>query len=129
MVKVVFVGDCPSATNVSPDIAFVGAKCFPTVVNWIKELAPDYYVCLNSDTISQISDIKVLFNSGFKVVAFGKKASERLEKAGIGHCMMPHPSGLNRKLNDKKAVALELYHAHSYIIGLKDEYNTDMCVK
>lgn len=44
MIKVVFVGDEPSKTNVSPDIAFVGAKCFNTVVQWIKELNPDYYV-------------------------------------------------------------------------------------
>lgn len=122
MTKVVFVGDGPSKTNVSPDVAFVGAKCFTTVVEWIKELNPDFYVCLNSDTCSQLSDIRALAKSGFKVIAFGNKASERLMKMHIGHHMMPHPSGLNRKLNDKKYVALELYHAHSFIIGLQDEY-------
>jgi hypothetical protein len=123
MVKVVFVGDEPSQTNVSPDVAFVGAKCFDTVVNWIKQLNPDYYVCLNSDTVSQLSDIKALEKAGFKVIAFGNKASERLEKLNISHYKLPHPSGLNRKLNNKQALALELYHAHSYLIGLKEEYN------
>ena len=122
MIKVVFVGDEPSKTNVSPDIAFVGAKCFNTVVKWIKELNPDYYVCLNSDTISQLSDIKKLEKAGFKVIALGAKASERLEKMLIPHCVLPHPSGLNRKLNNKQKLALDFYHAHSYIIGLKDEY-------
>jgi uracil-DNA glycosylase len=122
MIKVVFVGDEPSKTNVSPDVAFVGAKCFNTVVEWIKQLQPDYYICLNSDTISQLSDIKRLEKAGFKVVAFGVKASKRLEKMQIPHCVMPHPSGLNRKLNNKQQLALDLYHAHSYIIGLKDEY-------
>lgn len=121
MIKAVFVGDEPSKTNVSPDVAFVGAKCFPTVVKWIKELNPDYYVCLNSDTVSQLSDISKLAKAGFKVIAFGNKASERLVKWNVPHIMMPHPSGLNRKLNDKQAMALELMTAHSYLAGLYDE--------
>jgi hypothetical protein len=122
MIRVIFVGDEPSQTNVTPDVAFVGAKCFDTVVKWIKELQPDYYVCLNSDTVSQLSDIKKLEKFGFKVIAFGNKASEKLVKWNIPHYKMPHPSGLNRKLNNKQAMALELYHAHSYLIGLQDEY-------
>ena len=124
MIKVVFVGDEPSKTNVSPDIAFVGAKCFNTVVKWIKELNPDYYVCLNSDTISQLSDIKKLEKAGFKVIALGAKASERLEKMLIPHCVLPHPSGLNRKLNNKQKLALDFMTAHSYILGLYDENNS-----
>lgn len=121
MIKVVFVGDEPSKTNVSPDIAFVGAKCFDTIVEWIKELNPDYYVCLNSDTISQLSDTKRLEKSGFRVIALGNKASERLEKMEIPHCKLPHPSGLNRKLNDKQQISLDLMVAHSYIMGLYEE--------
>ena len=102
MVKVVFAGDEPSELNVSPDIAFVGAKCFTKVVEWIKELEPDFYVCLNTDTVSQLSDINKLYKSGFKIIALGEKASKRLEKMEIAHAVLPHPSPLNRKLNNKK---------------------------
>lgn len=117
MKKVVFVGDEASATNVSPDIAFVGARCFDTVVNWIKTINPDYYVCLNSDTISQLSDVKRLQKAGFSIIALGNKASERLHKLNIPHFKLPHPSGLNRKLNDKENLKLDFQRAINYING------------
>lgn len=106
--NIVFVGDEPSKTNVSPDVAFVGAKCFSTIVKWIKKLEPDFYVCLNSDTVSQLSDISKLEKAGFEVIALGNKASVRLTKQGIIHWKLPHPSGLNRQLNDETFVAKQI---------------------
>ena len=35
-----------------------------------------------------------------KIVALGNEASKALDKMGIKHLKMPHPSGLNRYLND-----------------------------
>lgn len=104
MTKVVFVGDEPSASNVDPSIAFVGAKSFKTLVKWIKFIDPDYYICLNSHTEGCIQAIKVLHENGFIIVALGKKASERLDSFWNFHFVLPHPSGLNRKLNDKEYV-------------------------
>jgi hypothetical protein len=115
MKLVVFVGDEPSKLNISPDIPFVGAKCFNTFIGWVNKLKPDYYVTLNSDNISDLSDIIKLYKSGFKVVALGNKASERLKKKGIEHKKLPHPSPLNRILNNKKVLDKQLKEVYSYI--------------
>lgn len=36
-----------------------------------------------------------------KVIALGNFVSKALEKINVEHFILPHPSGLNRKLNDK----------------------------
>ena len=119
MIKVVFVGDEPSPTNISHQIAFVGAKCFERLVGWIKYLQPDYYICLNSNTDDDMLGIESLVDAGFQVVALGNKASKRLQKYDIDHWKLPHPSGLNRKLNDEKAMALELLACYEWLIGIR----------
>lgn len=118
MIKAVLVGDEPSNTNIHKDLAFVGAKCFNTVVEWIDSMGLDYYVCLNSHTPENLDKIQALTKEGFKVVAFGKKASKRLEKLSIEHYVMPHPSPRNRILNNKQQVALYLLSCQSYLWDL-----------
>lgn len=121
MVKVVFVGDRPSPTNVSNYIAFVGAKCFPRFIEWIKDLAPDYYTCYNvhdSDghtDLQNVVNIMNLLESGFKVIALGKQASAALLTQGIPHYEIPHPSGRNRKINDQYTIDQCLDLAKYYI--------------
>ena len=100
MVKIVFVGDEPSRTNIDKSIPFVGAKCFDTFINWVNKINADYYVVLNSNTKNDLRKIKKLSEEDFKVIAIGKKASDRLYKYDIRHARLPHPSGLNRQLND-----------------------------
>jgi hypothetical protein len=117
MVKVVFVGDEPSKTNVHNDIAFVGAKCFQRLTEWINYLSPDYYICLNSHTDYDMVKIMSLYEQGFKVIALGAKASERLLEHGVSNFKLPHPSGLNRQLNDKKVVE---GHLDACLSWLKD---------
>lgn len=116
MIKVAFIGDEPSKKNAHHDLAFIGAGCFKTVVEWIKDLNPDYYVCLNSSTSKDMDKIHVLAEQGFKLVALGEKASNRLGL--LPHFKLPHPSGLNRKLNDKRRLALDFLACQSYIWDL-----------
>lgn len=118
MIKAVIVGDEPSPTNIHSDIAFVGAKCFERLVSWIKQLPIDYYICVNSVTESDFKKIDALTKAEFKVIALGSAVSRRLSALGIGHFMLPHPSGLNRKLNDPKFVALELFFCSTYLLGI-----------
>jgi G:T/U-mismatch repair DNA glycosylase len=43
------------------------------------------------------------FTNGYnKVIALGGFASKALLRAGVEHYVLPHPSPLNRKLNDKE---------------------------
>ncbi len=115
MIKVVFVGDEPSSTNIRKDVAFVGAKCFNTLVEYISTLKPDYYICLNSGP-EDLDKILDLYHKGnFKVIALGNKAAERLANLGIGYRKLPHPSGLNRQLNDKKQLTEQLIDVIAYI--------------
>jgi len=50
-----------------------------------------------------------------KVVALGEFASDALSKIGIDHFKLPHPSGLNRQLNDKAFVDKVLYECKKYM--------------
>jgi hypothetical protein len=119
MISVVFVGDEPSKSTYASDIPFVGAKCFKTLVCWINNLSPDYYICFNSREWDDREKAKFLHAKGFKVVALGKMASKRLPDTP--HFCLPHPSGLNRQLNDKEFVADRLQECYNYIRSKSNE--------
>lgn len=120
MVKVVFVGDKPSKLNINCNVPFVGAKCFKRVLDWIKIIAPDFYVCYNVNQHwgldkRALNDIIDLHEAGFKVVALGLKAHTALDERGVPHYELPHPSGLNVKLNNREYVDTCLNNAKSYV--------------
>ena len=50
-----------------------------------------------------------------KVIALGEFASQALTKSMVPHFKLPHPSGLNRKLNDKNLIDKELSYAYDYV--------------
>lgn len=52
-----------------------------------------------------------------KIVALGNFASKALSKLNIEHHAMPHPSGLNRNLNDPQYEALQLNECRKYLNG------------
>lgn len=49
-----------------------------------------------------------------RIVALGKVAAEVLGALGVSFLEMPHPSGLNRKLNDKEYMARKLEELRSF---------------
>lgn len=49
-----------------------------------------------------------------RIVALGKHASEMVSRLGLKYLELPHPSGLNRKLNDKDYVAECLNRLRAY---------------
>lgn len=117
MVKVCFVGDAISKTNVHSDIAFIGAKCFPTLVKWIKILDPDYYIVLNSNSSKDHFKIEKLHEDGFKIITLGNKADAKIRKYTYitDAYRIEHPSGLNRNLNNKSYVDKMLKECKTYI--------------
>lgn len=50
-----------------------------------------------------------------KVVALGGFPSRALSELGINHHVLPHPSGLNRNLNDKEYERLRVKMCKEYI--------------
>lgn len=115
MRKVVLVGDRPSLSNISPNIPFVGAKCFEVLVDWIATLKIDYYIVQNSVDFDDLNNISLLYKNGFSVVALGNAASERLQAFKIAHFKLPHPSGLNRQINDDHFIGEQLALCDEYL--------------
>jgi uracil-DNA glycosylase len=50
-----------------------------------------------------------------KIVALGKTAEKALTLLGYDFYAMPHPSGLNRKLNDKDYIEEKIKGLRDYI--------------
>ncbi len=99
---VVFVGNRPSKLNKDPNVAFVGAKCYKRLLKWIDFLETENHKLINSHNTDCVLAIQYLnIFPHIKFVALGKAASVRLTRLDVKHYKLDHPSGLNRKLNDK----------------------------
>src|SRR6266576_499870 len=99
---VAFVGQNPSAK------AAKNGNTFPRLNDWVNKLGLDTFTFMNAyphPGKCRISDVnldnlrKALYKFS-KVVALGNFAAEALTRAGIHHFKLPHPSPLNRQIND-----------------------------
>lgn len=125
---IIFVGDKASKKNIKATIPFVGTKSYKTLLEWIAELKIDItevilanrehvkvyglhqFACVESPNM--FSDIN---EDEDKIIALGEAASKHLTNLSIEHFKMDHPSGLNRKLNDKDYVKKKLKECRKYI--------------
>ena len=87
-----FIGDKASKKNTDKNVAFVGTRY--------------HLLQTNDDRIWSSFDV---------VIALGNEASKALTKENIPHLKIPHPSGKNYLLNDKKAVDKFLKQCKDYI--------------
>lgn len=118
MSKVLLVGDAPSGLNLDPKVPFIGSKCWPRLQNWMESLEcrADSIIINQSDyTFPQL--LSVITYHNIPVVALGNNASKALKD--IPHFKLPHPSGLNRQINDKSFINQQLSAAKSYISNTK----------
>ena len=114
-----FIGDKPSNCNIDPRIAFVGTNSYKTLLNWIHRmnLSINDIMLFNSDMfVKQINEKKVVINEEDQIVALGKEASIFLDNEIIPHLRIPHPSGLNRSLNDPQLVNKFLKECKAYVL-------------
>lgn len=126
--RVLFVGQNPGKTNLSNDEAFVGTKSYDALRDWIDVLGIRNYDMVNcsanpnekftTNTIKQLAMNHMLmetFTNYDRIFALGKISSDVLNILEIAHFKLPHPSGLNRKLNDKKWLINTLKQAKDYL--------------
>jgi uracil-DNA glycosylase len=134
--KVLLVGQNPSRYNTDPDIPFIGTKSIDILCKWLYylELHPTEYNIINCSnqydikfdkgTIEYLAkeiDPTTILVSYDKIIALGNISAKVLTAAGLPYFKLPHPSGRNRKLNDKKWLEKELENAREYIWRLNDE--------
>jgi uracil-DNA glycosylase len=127
--KVVFLGSNPSALNDDPNVAFKGSASYPRLLKWIEffKLNIDDVVLLNcsnrvlekgeklSDEDIDLSMLKYIVQEDTKIVALGQIAAKAVEKLKLDFFVLPHPSPLNRMLNDEKALMVLLNQCRFWI--------------
>lgn len=111
---ILFIGDEPSACT-DPKKPFRGAKCEKRLLGWIKQLTTGRYRIVNR--VDPEFEIAVFVASlkDYPIVALGNKASAALNK--MKHFKLPHPSGRNKKLNDKESVKSILKQCREWLEG------------
>lgn len=99
--NILIVGDSPSKLNKDPNVPFIGAKCEKRLRSWLEYLQLNWNDCIFINSTDKDAKYKVqnLLKKNYNIIALGNKASNFLNYKD--HFKLPHPSGLNRKLNDK----------------------------
>lgn len=127
---VYFIADKPTKENLSPKIPLVGTKSYRTLLGWCGEMNVDVSrvrMFNQSDKpfngIGNVSSLNQATELGhIRVVALGNKAFNYLLKVGVNEFfVLPHPSGRNRQLNNKKFVQEKLDQCRDYIYGEQNE--------
>ena len=118
MVKVLIVGINPSGNSGK-------SKTLARLYKWMEDIKVKHFSFTNTIHTPGVYknkdiDYNYLNNccKGYeKVVALGNFASTALTRINIPHYTLPHPSPLNRKLNDKVFEANQLKSVAEYIHG------------
>jgi len=123
---VVILGDKPSAKNLREDVAFVGCSSYKTLLGWIYEMDLNLnQVCLDNSQGAKEFELKMDIANGARIICLGENAHKVVSNFGIECFKLPHPSGLNRKLNDKKWLAEQLLLCKNYIYEDVSEENNE----
>lgn len=114
-IKYIFIGQNPSKHNI--DGPFVGSQSGVTLFKWLEQMKipTSQIIMVNAcDKLGavtmkdvNINNLKVIEEiKGCRVVCLGALAEKALKKAypSKPYFKLPHPSGLNRVLNNKKHV-------------------------
>lgn len=93
-----------------------------TLYKWLDQLGvktvsfvnlyEDYEINKYNSKINYIKDISGNYD---KIISLGKAVSTALSNVDINHFSLPHPSGLNRQLNDKQFVHERLQSCKNYL--------------
>lgn len=123
---IVFVGDQPSSKNIDPNVPFVGTQSYKKLLEWIWEMdldISDIKICNRDEILQHVTARYIVLGDKaektFIETGFYHVNPESLEVLpyGPGYFKLPHPSGRNRKLNDKKYIKQELKKCKEWLNG------------
>ncbi len=115
-----FVGSNPSSKSVDDSAFHHSTKSGKILDSWCKDLVgTKVYINVSDkktennrpltmqDTKNNLDNLRedIMIQNPDKIVALGKTAATAMTLLRLNFYEMPHPSGLNRKLNDKEYVA------------------------
>lgn len=117
---ILFVGDRPSAKMKPGAQPFEGAACEKRLLEWITSVSMPHegYRIVNADnkkTLRQEIQYSMIFK--YPVIALGNNASQHLCSMGVQHFKLPHPSGRNRQINNKKFIKSRLAECKKWLEG------------
>lgn len=132
-IKIIFLGSNPSQRSISIKPFWRDTKSMQVISNWLDMLnlnEEEIYFVNVSDVPTpnnrplKTSEIKVALPSlsakindiiPAKIIALGKTAEKALTLLYIPHYTMPHPSGLNRQLNNKEFIEEKIKSLQEYL--------------
>lgn len=122
---VIFIGDRPNPKkNLSMDVPFVGTKSYKILLEWIYRMDVDIskVVMMNAFDVLGTRLLTLRPQKAYpKVIVLGENADNAWRSAcntlarNIPSFKLPHPSGLNRELNDKKKLSEALAKCRAFI--------------
>ncbi len=119
--QVVFIGDRPNQKkNRHLDVPFVGTRSYKTLLEWFYRMDVDItrVYLVNAYTVDGAPVMlpwDALREQGTAVVVLGAAALEAVKDKDVQFFVLPHPSGLNRELNDKKKLSEKLAKCRDFI--------------
>lgn len=108
MLKLLLVGDKPSSKNKDPHIAFIGTKSHKRIEEWLELILEEEadIIMINQSDPNFTSHLIYATLHQYRIIALGEVAAIALANNGVVNFFkLPHPSGRNRKLNDKNYIA------------------------
>lgn len=118
MKNVIFVGLCPTKLSIPRKGGAWNRFCawldFMEIIDIVS------FTNISSDPNFDGKSVDTVFLKtslgGYKkVVAWGSGVSKHLSRMGIDHFTIPHPSPLNRQINDKEYISRVLKECKEYI--------------
>lgn len=102
---------------------FVAHSTIGRLYHWMSKIgAPIFSFCNVAEKtgVVRLSDVDLervrTMTAGYdRVIALGNFPSKVLNRLGVGHFRLPHPSGLNRQLNDPNFIVMELERCGDYL--------------
>jgi len=105
MRKLLLVGDKPSSKNTDSAIAFIGTASHTRLQKWLAVILDNEAKIQLINRVDPRFDQHLIYATlnSFQIIALGEEASKALIAYGVTNFFkLPHPSGRNRKLNDKQ---------------------------